>query len=50
MNGGEKPFYTPKSGNGGHGNGYWVRTSTWQIVYPGTGTVGSDTKINQANL
>lgn len=44
VNGGKVTYYIPQVGkNGGHGAGFWRVTATWQIVSPGTGTVGSDT-------
>jgi hypothetical protein len=50
VNGAEVPFYTPKEGNAGHGSGYWVSTSTWQITVPGMGSVGSDTTTTQRTI
>jgi hypothetical protein len=50
VNGASKTYYTPSGGNGGHGKGYWVATSTWQIIAPGQGTVGSQTVTLKANI
>jgi hypothetical protein len=51
VNGKATTFYTPQEGsNGGRGNGYWVATSTWQIIAPLVGNVASGQKILKANI
>lgn len=50
VNGDSVTYYVPLEGNGGHGNGYWSPSSTWQITSPGSGTVGSNAYVVQKNL
>lgn len=41
VNGAAKTFYTPQTGSGGYGTGYWTGTSTFQIIAPAAGTIGT---------
>lgn len=41
VNGGAVTFYTPQVGSGGYGTGYWTGTTTFQIIAPAAGTIGS---------
>lgn len=52
VNGIAKTFYIPEEGkgNGGVGNGYWVRTATVQIVSPAAGTVDNGTFTQKSNI
>lgn len=40
VNGGTVTFYTPKSGNGGRGTGYWLAASIWSFPGSTQGYVG----------
>lgn len=50
VNGKPKTFYIPASGNGGRGTGYWVATSTWQIIAPGLSNPASGQRVFKGTI